>query len=49
MLENVKLCRYHVPTPIQSYCIPAVLTGHDVVGIAQTGTTAYIQITYLDD
>jgi ATP-dependent RNA helicase DDX3X len=37
MLENVKLCRYSVPTPIQSYCIPAVLTGHDVVAIAQTG------------
>ncbi|KAJ4343851.1 hypothetical protein N0V87_000134 [Didymella glomerata] len=38
MLENVKLCRYSVPTPIQSYCIPAVLTGHDVVAIAQTGS-----------
>ncbi|KAJ4989848.1 DEAD/DEAH box helicase [Stagonosporopsis vannaccii] len=38
MLENVKLCRYAAPTPIQSYCIPAVLTGHDVVAIAQTGS-----------
>lgn len=38
MLENVKLCQYAAPTPIQSYCIPAVLTGHDVVAIAQTGT-----------
>jgi superfamily II DNA/RNA helicase len=37
MLENVKLSRYNAPTPIQSYCIPAVLTGHDVVAIAQTG------------
>jgi ATP-dependent RNA helicase DDX3X len=37
MLENVKLCQYTVPTPIQSYCIPAVLTGHDVVAVAQTG------------
>lgn len=37
MLENVKLCQYTAPTPIQSYCIPAVLTGHDVVAIAQTG------------
>ncbi|KAH6620439.1 P-loop containing nucleoside triphosphate hydrolase protein [Boeremia exigua] len=38
MLENVKLCQYNAPTPIQSYCIPAVLTGHDVVAIAQTGS-----------
>jgi ATP-dependent RNA helicase DDX3X len=37
MLENVKLCRYNKPTPIQAYTIPAVLTGHDVVGVAQTG------------
>lgn len=37
MLENVKLCQYIAPTPIQSYCIPAILTGNDVVAIAQTG------------
>ncbi|KAF2856763.1 DEAD-domain-containing protein [Plenodomus tracheiphilus IPT5] len=38
MLENVKLCQYNSPTPIQAYCIPAVLTGNDVVAIAQTGS-----------
>ncbi|KAF2823395.1 DEAD-domain-containing protein [Ophiobolus disseminans] len=38
MLANVKLCQYNVPTPIQSYCIPAVLSGHDVVAVAQTGS-----------
>ena len=38
MLENVKLCRYERPTPIQSYCIPALLTGHDVIAVAQTGS-----------
>lgn len=37
MLKNVKLCQYGAPTPIQSYCIPAILTGNDVVAIAQTG------------
>ncbi|KAH7402580.1 P-loop containing nucleoside triphosphate hydrolase protein [Pyrenochaeta sp. MPI-SDFR-AT-0127] len=45
MLENVKLCQYSAPTPIQSYCIPAILTGNDVVAIAQTGsgkTAAYL-------
>ncbi|KAF2132090.1 DEAD-domain-containing protein [Dothidotthia symphoricarpi CBS 119687] len=38
MLQNVQLCKYNNPTPIQSYCIPAVLTGHDVVAVAQTGS-----------
>ncbi|KAI9674046.1 MAG: hypothetical protein M1829_003889 [Trizodia sp. TS-e1964] len=38
MLQNVKLARYNVPTPIQAYCIPAVLEGNDVVASAQTGS-----------
>jgi len=28
---------YSVPTPIQAYTIPAVLSGADVIGISQTG------------
>lgn len=31
------MCRYEVPTPIQAYTIPAVLTGHDLIAISQTG------------
>ncbi|KAL8387302.1 hypothetical protein RB595_010008 [Gaeumannomyces hyphopodioides] len=38
MLKNVELCGYKMPTPIQSYCLPAIHKGHDVIGIAQTGS-----------
>lgn len=37
MLKNLELCGYEVPTPIQKFTIPAILQGHDVIGVAQTG------------
>ena len=37
MLENVKLAGYDIATPVQSYCLPAILKGHDIVACAQTG------------
>jgi len=45
MARNVELAGYRAPTPIQMYCLPAVKAGHDVIGIAQTGsgkTAAYL-------
>jgi ATP-dependent RNA helicase RhlE len=30
--------KYHTPTPIQSQTIPSVISGRDLIGIAQTGT-----------
>ena len=30
--------KYHTPTPIQAQTIPTVISGRDVIGIAQTGT-----------
>lgn len=35
---GVKALGYHTPTPIQHQAIPLVLQGHDVMGLAQTGT-----------
>ncbi len=41
---------YLVPTPIQAQAIPAVLSGRDVMGVAQTGTgkTASFTLPMLD-
>ncbi|KAI5788587.1 P-loop containing nucleoside triphosphate hydrolase protein [Pyronema domesticum] len=38
MLENVQLCKYDKPTPIQRYCIPSVMQGYDLLSCAQTGS-----------
>ena len=37
MLENINLCQYRVPTPIQAYCLPSILLGLDIIAVAQTG------------
>ncbi len=38
LLENVTYKNYSIPTPVQAGAIPAILDGHDVIGIANTGT-----------
>lgn len=38
LLEAVNEAGYTKPTPIQEKAIPLALSGHDVLGIAQTGT-----------
>ncbi len=38
MLQAVDDAGYTEPTPIQVAAIPLILAGHDVIGIAQTGT-----------
>ena len=37
MLQNIQLCGYDKPTPIQAYCLPSILKNHDVIAVAQTG------------
>lgn len=38
LLQNILHKNYLAPTPIQDKVIPAILEGHDVIGIANTGT-----------
>src|SRR5512138_1719213 len=38
ILRAVTEAGYTEPTPIQSAAIPPILAGHDLIGIAQTGT-----------
>ena len=38
ILANIESCGYVQPTPIQEEAIPEILAGHDVLGLAQTGT-----------
>lgn len=38
LLENLAAIGYETPTPIQGQAIPPLMTGKDLLGIAQTGT-----------
>jgi len=45
VLEEIGRCGFKAPTPIQAQAWPVALSGHDVIGIAETGsgkTCAYI-------
>jgi superfamily II DNA/RNA helicase len=50
LLANILARGYTVPTPIQDQAIPALLTGRDVVGCANTGTgkTAAFLVPLID-
>jgi ATP-dependent RNA helicase RhlE len=50
LLDALAAKNYVVPTPIQAQAIPTVLTGRDLLGIAQTGTgkTAAFMLPALD-
>jgi ATP-dependent RNA helicase RhlE len=38
IINNLQVLGYKDPTPIQEQAIPAILSGNDVIGLAQTGT-----------
>lgn len=44
MLINIKLCGYTLPTPVQAYCLPSILKGHDIIAVAQTGIMPDVRI-----
>jgi ATP-dependent RNA helicase RhlE len=50
LLQTVAEEGYHTPTPVQAAAIPHVLSGHDVLAAAQTGTgkTAAFVLPILD-
>ena len=48
MLENIQLCGYEVPTPIQAYVLPSVFKNIDIIGIAQTGKEQEISSMLFD-
>ncbi|HHN47522.1 MAG TPA: DEAD/DEAH box helicase [Bacteroidales bacterium] len=38
LLEGIQAMNYEIPTPVQQQVIPEILSGHDVIASAQTGT-----------
>ncbi len=38
IMRGIDVAGYTIPTPIQTRAIPPILEGHDVIGLAQTGT-----------
>jgi ATP-dependent RNA helicase DDX5/DBP2 len=38
LLNKMFECNYDKPTSIQSFCWPALMSGHNMVGVAQTGS-----------
>ena len=54
ILDSLDDMRFETCTPIHEKCIPEILDGHDLLGIAQTGTgktAAYLLpiLSLLDD
>jgi ATP-dependent RNA helicase DDX3X len=42
MVQNIGLCGYNVPTPVQAYTIPAAVQNRDIIAVAQTGISSLL-------
>lgn len=38
LLDNLSICNFSTPTPIQNYAIPIIISGRDLMASAQTGS-----------
>lgn len=38
LLDNLSICNFSTPTPIQNYAVPIVIAGRDLMASAQTGS-----------
>jgi len=38
LYDNIKLCGYKQPTPVQRHALPIIMTGRDLMACAQTGS-----------
>lgn len=43
ILSEIEKAGFQMPTPIQAQAWPVLLSGEDLIGIAQTGTGKYLQ------
>lgn len=44
LIEKLAKCNYTVPTPIQKYSIPVIISGRDMMATAQTGSGKTVSI-----
>lgn len=46
LMENIKMCNFVKPTPIQKYSIPIILSGKDLMATAQTGSGKTVTLVF---